>query len=465
MSLGFILETDTPVIWRGPMVMQAIEQILGDVEWGELDYLVLDLPPGTGDAQLTLTQKVPLAGAVIVTTPQDVALIDARKGLAMFRKVNVPVLGIVENMSTFVCPHCGDADRHLQARRRRARPRSCWAPPSSARSRSTRRSSSAATPACRSWSAEPEGPHAEAFRRVAEAVVAEVARQDEMKPKLIDRLDADRAVRRPDRGRPPERARRPRRSARRPAPGPPRPGVPAAGADGRPLPGLGGVPQFETADVRAVVAALRDLRARRGSRSTTSRGTATSSSPAAPTPTPSTASRWRPPSRRAACATSRSTATGSNDTRLEVPLLALAVEERAGPLRGRATSPARWRTAWSTRPSGGSRRPTSSTARRSPRRPSARYAERRLAEGHDVLLLGHFHEPRVLAGARAARCGCWTPGSGAGRWSGCAELRQSHVCARHHARQRHLDRRAGDRLRLRGVHVRRPANKRLRGRG
>src|ERR1700680_887748 len=107
MSLGFILDADTPVIWRGPMVTRALEQMLGDVEWGRLDYLILDLPPGTGDAQLTLTQKVPLAGAVIVTTPQDVALIDARKGLAMFRKVNVPVIGIVENMSSFVCPHCG----------------------------------------------------------------------------------------------------------------------------------------------------------------------------------------------------------------------------------------------------------------------------------------------------------------------------------------------------------------------
>jgi ATP-binding protein involved in chromosome partitioning len=107
MSLGFILETDTPVIWRGPMVMRAIEQMLGDVEWGALDYLILDLPPGTGDAQLTVTQKIPLAGAVIVTTPQDVALIDARKGLAMFRKVNVPVIGIVENMSYLLCAHCG----------------------------------------------------------------------------------------------------------------------------------------------------------------------------------------------------------------------------------------------------------------------------------------------------------------------------------------------------------------------
>jgi ATP-binding protein involved in chromosome partitioning len=108
MSLGFILEVDTPVIWRGPMVMKAIEQLLGDVDWGELDYMIIDLPPGTGDAQLTISQRVPLAGAVIVSTPQDIALIDARKGLAMFQKVNVPVLGIVENMSGFVCPHCGE---------------------------------------------------------------------------------------------------------------------------------------------------------------------------------------------------------------------------------------------------------------------------------------------------------------------------------------------------------------------
>jgi ATP-binding protein involved in chromosome partitioning len=108
MSLGFMVEMDTPVIWRGPMVMKAIEQMLGQVDWGELDYLIVDLPPGTGDAQLTLTQKVPLSAAVIVTTPQDVALIDARKGLAMFRKVNVPVVGIIENMSGFVCPHCGE---------------------------------------------------------------------------------------------------------------------------------------------------------------------------------------------------------------------------------------------------------------------------------------------------------------------------------------------------------------------
>jgi ATP-binding protein involved in chromosome partitioning len=108
MSLGFLMDPDTPVIWRGPMVMKALQQFIEDVEWGTLDYLVVDLPPGTGDAQLTITQQVPLDGAVIVTTPQDVALIDARKGLAMFRKVNVPVLGVIENMSAFICPHCGE---------------------------------------------------------------------------------------------------------------------------------------------------------------------------------------------------------------------------------------------------------------------------------------------------------------------------------------------------------------------
>jgi ATP-binding protein involved in chromosome partitioning len=107
MSLGFLMDADQPVIWRGPMVMKAVEQFLQDVAWGRLDFLLIDLPPGTGDAQLTLTQKIHLSGAVIVTTPQDVSLIDARKGLAMFQKVNVPVLGIVENMSYYICPKCG----------------------------------------------------------------------------------------------------------------------------------------------------------------------------------------------------------------------------------------------------------------------------------------------------------------------------------------------------------------------
>jgi ATP-binding protein involved in chromosome partitioning len=108
MSMGFLVDEETPMIWRGPMVMSALTQMLKDVAWGELDVLVVDMPPGTGDAQLTMAQQVPLSGAVIVSTPQDLALIDARKGLNMFKKVNVPVLGIVENMSTFVCPHCGE---------------------------------------------------------------------------------------------------------------------------------------------------------------------------------------------------------------------------------------------------------------------------------------------------------------------------------------------------------------------
>jgi ATP-binding protein involved in chromosome partitioning len=107
MSMGFLVDEETPMIWRGPMVMSAIEQMLRDVDWGELDVLVVDLPPGTGDAQLTLAQRVPLTGAVIVSTPQDIALLDARKGLNMFRKVDVPVFGIVENMSYFICPSCG----------------------------------------------------------------------------------------------------------------------------------------------------------------------------------------------------------------------------------------------------------------------------------------------------------------------------------------------------------------------
>ncbi|PJK29864.1 iron-sulfur cluster carrier protein ApbC [Minwuia thermotolerans] len=108
MSIGFLIEGDTPMIWRGPMVMSALEQLMRDVNWSELDVLVVDMPPGTGDAQLTMAQRVPLTGAVIVSTPQDIALIDARKGLAMFRKVDVPVFGIVENMSYFLCPSCGE---------------------------------------------------------------------------------------------------------------------------------------------------------------------------------------------------------------------------------------------------------------------------------------------------------------------------------------------------------------------
>jgi ATP-binding protein involved in chromosome partitioning len=107
MSIGFLIDEETPMIWRGPMVMSAITQMLREVEWGKLDIMVVDMPPGTGDAQLTMAQQVPLKGAVIVSTPQDLALIDARRGVAMFKRVNVPVLGVVENMSYFLCPSCG----------------------------------------------------------------------------------------------------------------------------------------------------------------------------------------------------------------------------------------------------------------------------------------------------------------------------------------------------------------------
>jgi len=108
MSIGFLVAEETPMIWRGPMVMSALTQMLREVEWGTLDVMIVDMPPGTGDAQLTIAQQVPLAGAVIVSTPQDLALIDARRGVEMFKRVNVPVLGVIENMSYFVCPKCGE---------------------------------------------------------------------------------------------------------------------------------------------------------------------------------------------------------------------------------------------------------------------------------------------------------------------------------------------------------------------
>src|SRR5436309_3697341 len=110
MSIGFLIDTDTPMVWRGPMVTQALEQLLKDTNWRDLDYLIVDMPPGTGDIQLTLSQKVPVTGAVIVTTPQDIALIDARKGLKMFEKVGVPIVGVIENMSIHICSQCGHAE-------------------------------------------------------------------------------------------------------------------------------------------------------------------------------------------------------------------------------------------------------------------------------------------------------------------------------------------------------------------
>src|SRR4051794_40344639 len=169
MSIGFLIEEETPMIWRGPMVMSALTQMLREVEWGTLDIMVVDMPPGTGDAQLTMAQQVPLKGAVIVSTPQDLALIDARRGIAMFKRVNVPVLGIVENMSTFICPNCGtrsDIFGHGGARREAERlnvPFLGEVPLDMA----IRETSDAGLPIV---ATQPDGPHAAAYRAIAQAV-------------------------------------------------------------------------------------------------------------------------------------------------------------------------------------------------------------------------------------------------------------------------------------------------------
>jgi ATP-binding protein involved in chromosome partitioning len=174
MSIGFMVAEDTPMIWRGPMVMGALEQMLRDVLWGALDVLVVDMPPGTGDAQLTMAQRVPLAGAVIVSTPQDLALIDARKGLNMFRKVDVPVLGIVENMSYFICPHCGgrsDIFTHGGARKAAAQ-MSVDFLGEIPLDMAIRETSDGGRPIVAS---HPESPHALAYRAIADKVWAKVS--------------------------------------------------------------------------------------------------------------------------------------------------------------------------------------------------------------------------------------------------------------------------------------------------
>ena len=175
MSIGFLVEEETPMIWRGPMVMSAITQMLREVAWGEVDMMVVDMPPGTGDAQLTMAQSVPLAGAVIVSTPQDLALIDARRGIAMFRRVEVPILGVIENMSTFVCPHCGertDIFAHGGAHREADRldvPYLGEIPLALA----IRESADAGHPI---MIAEPDGPHALAYLAAAESLLATLGR-------------------------------------------------------------------------------------------------------------------------------------------------------------------------------------------------------------------------------------------------------------------------------------------------
>jgi ATP-binding protein involved in chromosome partitioning len=186
MSIGFLIEEETPMIWRGPMVMSALTQMLREVEWGTLDIMVVDMPPGTGDAQLTMAQQVPLRGAVIVSTPQDLALIDARRGIAMFKRVNVPVLGIVENMSMFICPKCGtrsDIFGHGGARHEAERlgvPFLGEVP----LEMSIRETSDAGLPIV---ATQPDSPHAAAYRTIAANVRAQLGSGGPAKaaPKIV----------------------------------------------------------------------------------------------------------------------------------------------------------------------------------------------------------------------------------------------------------------------------------------
>src|ERR1700689_2635456 len=184
MSIGFLVEEETPMIWRGPMVMSALTQMLREVDWGTLDVMVVDMPPGTGHGQLTMAQQVPLKGAVIVSTPQDLALADARRGIAMFRRVNVPVLGIVENMSTFICPHCGtqsDIFGHGGARREAERlevPFLGEVP----LALDIREKSDAGTPVV---ATDPEGGHAKIFRDIAARVRAGLEVESRPAPQIV----------------------------------------------------------------------------------------------------------------------------------------------------------------------------------------------------------------------------------------------------------------------------------------
>lgn len=178
MSMGFLVEEGTAMIWRGPMVQQALMQMVRDVEWGILDVLVVDMPPGTGDAQLTMAQQVPLAGALIVSTPQDLALIDARKGLAMFKQVSVPILGIVENMSYFLCPSCGEKSEIFGSGGARNEAEKLGVPFLGAvpLHMDIRKTSDEGRPLMAS---EPDGPHAAIYREIAEKTWAEISALNE----------------------------------------------------------------------------------------------------------------------------------------------------------------------------------------------------------------------------------------------------------------------------------------------
>jgi len=184
MSIGFLVEEDTPMIWRGPMVQSALTQMMGDVAWAPLDILVIDMPPGTGDAQLTIAQRVPLRGAVIVSTPQDIALIDARKALAMFRKTQVPVLGIIENMSTYICPNCGHESHIFGHGGARETAKALDAPflGEIPLVRAIRETSDAGTPIV---AAAPASAEANAFLLIAKVVAAKIGTSQRTAPKIV----------------------------------------------------------------------------------------------------------------------------------------------------------------------------------------------------------------------------------------------------------------------------------------
>jgi ATP-binding protein involved in chromosome partitioning len=184
MSIGFLVEEETPMIWRGPMVMGALEQMMGQVAWGPLDVMIVDMPPGTGDAQLTMSQRVPLAGAVIVSTPQDVALLDARRGVRMFEKVNVPVLGLIENMSFFCCPNCGhraDIFSHGGARREAERLGVEFLGEMPLKLE-IRELADAGTPIVM---ARPESEEAQSYRRIARRVWEKASAKADAAPKIV----------------------------------------------------------------------------------------------------------------------------------------------------------------------------------------------------------------------------------------------------------------------------------------
>jgi ATP-binding protein involved in chromosome partitioning len=183
MSIGFMVKEDDPIIWRGPMVMGALEQMLRDVDWGEIDVMVIDMPPGTGDTQLTMSQRVPLAGAVIVSTPQDIALLDARKGLNMFRKVEVPILGLIENMSYYVCPSCGhreDIFAHGGAHRT-ADELGCEFLGEIPLDLKIRETSDSGTPLV---VADPDSPHAKAYTKIAQRLWEKLSSETRAAPKI-----------------------------------------------------------------------------------------------------------------------------------------------------------------------------------------------------------------------------------------------------------------------------------------